>query len=612
MSSIALELTQEIQVHLEGTVPALLQSRKLIIPATELPGSNVLVHAGTGGVGLAAVQVAQAAGAHLIATAGSPAKRVLLRGLGTQTVLSSRDLGFPDQLAGRDPVHCILNSLTAPGFVAASVAALATGGRLVEISKRDIWSPQRVAQERPDLGYSLVAVDFLTPAAVHASLMRVAAGLASAQLTPLPQVVYPLGMTHTAMRAMSQARHIGKIVAQASSPTIIPQASSGLTIIPGLAINWQQYMKRLDASAAQAPFYQLFSTPEPASVAVSTPTARPQQQASAASAVRVQQTSPLAQVREAVAGVLGGSIGDNDPLMAGGLDSLGSIELRNLLEQVTSTELPSTLVFDHPTIAAISQLVTSLLPTKPIPAETEALHVQTEDSTHLINPYMNAGLQPAAGALQQQVVGMIDMAMRSPRDALDGLLQQDCSGVVPTSRWDVETAHAGGNPVRFGVVLQDVELFDAAGFGISGHEANLMDPQQRLLLETASQALATTSKHERGGHPGAHCTQSPSLGGFGVWVGVSAMDYAALAARFSPEPTAFSATGRALSCVSGRLAYTFGMQGPTMTIETACSSSLVATHVAASHIVMHGCKGALAGGVNLALLAETPAMFQKA
>ena len=134
------------------------------------------------------MQVARAAGAHLIATAGSPAKRGLLRGLGTQAVLSSRDLHFPGQLACITSVDCILNSLTAPGFVAASVSALATGGCLVEISKRDIWSPQRVAQERPDLGYSLVAVDFLTPAAVHASLMRVAAGLASAQLTPLPQV----------------------------------------------------------------------------------------------------------------------------------------------------------------------------------------------------------------------------------------------------------------------------------------------------------------------------------------------------------------------------------------------------------------------------------------
>ena len=73
------------------------------------------------------MQVAQGAGAHLISTAGSPAKRALLRRLGTQTVLSSRDLQFPGQLAAAHSADCILNSLTAPGFVAASVASLTLG-----------------------------------------------------------------------------------------------------------------------------------------------------------------------------------------------------------------------------------------------------------------------------------------------------------------------------------------------------------------------------------------------------------------------------------------------------------------------------------------------------
>jgi len=54
-----------------------------------------------------------------------------------------------------------LNSLTSPGMVAATLSCLARGGRLAEISKRDIWSPARVAQERPDLRYQLVAIDFL-------------------------------------------------------------------------------------------------------------------------------------------------------------------------------------------------------------------------------------------------------------------------------------------------------------------------------------------------------------------------------------------------------------------------------------------------------------------
>ena len=56
-----------------------------------------------------------------------------------------------------------LNSLTSPAMVAATLASLALNGRMAEISKRDIWSPQRVAQERPDIAYKLIAIDFLPP-----------------------------------------------------------------------------------------------------------------------------------------------------------------------------------------------------------------------------------------------------------------------------------------------------------------------------------------------------------------------------------------------------------------------------------------------------------------
>jgi hypothetical protein len=62
------------------------------------------------------------------------------------------------------PADFVLNSLTSPAMVAASLACLRLAGRMAEISKRDIWSPQRVAQERPDVAYRLVAIDFLPPA----------------------------------------------------------------------------------------------------------------------------------------------------------------------------------------------------------------------------------------------------------------------------------------------------------------------------------------------------------------------------------------------------------------------------------------------------------------
>ena len=148
-----------------------------------------------------------------------------------------------------------LNTLTSSGMVAASLAALTPGASLVEISKRGIWSAARVAQgalghgaaaaeeaaarhclqralpavmihdppppalatsyrtaERPDVRYSLLAVDFMSPPAMHASLMRLSAGLAANQLRPLPLIAHGMGAVAAALRQMSQARHVGKVV----------------------------------------------------------------------------------------------------------------------------------------------------------------------------------------------------------------------------------------------------------------------------------------------------------------------------------------------------------------------------------------------------------------
>ena len=110
------------------------------------PTDSVLVHAAAGGVGLAAMQVIAAAGAAAVPTAGSPAKRGLLRSLGFAHVSSSRDTGFVTELTEVGGATVVLNSLTSSGMVAGSLAILGTSGRFVEISKRDIWSAARMAQ----------------------------------------------------------------------------------------------------------------------------------------------------------------------------------------------------------------------------------------------------------------------------------------------------------------------------------------------------------------------------------------------------------------------------------------------------------------------------------
>ena len=177
------------------------------------PGERVLVHASAGGVGLAAVQLAQAAGASVISTAGGFLKRNLLHSLGVRHVIGSRDTAFVSGLAELGGADVVLNSLTSSGMVAGSVAGLRRGGRFIEISKRDIWSSARVAQERADVIYSLLAVDFLPASVINSALSKVAGQLAAGHVAPLRTVTHSIGSLTSALRQMTQASHAGKVVA---------------------------------------------------------------------------------------------------------------------------------------------------------------------------------------------------------------------------------------------------------------------------------------------------------------------------------------------------------------------------------------------------------------
>ena len=177
------------------------------------PGETVIVHAAAGGVGLAALQVIHDIGGVALATAGSVKKRKLLHSLGVECTANSRNLEFVDtfeEVIGSADV--VINTLTSTGFVAATISALNLGGRFVEISKRDIWNSSRLAQERPDISYSLVAVDFMSEDALNISLTRLAVQISTGKLRPLPAISHSLDAVASALRQMSQARHIGKIV----------------------------------------------------------------------------------------------------------------------------------------------------------------------------------------------------------------------------------------------------------------------------------------------------------------------------------------------------------------------------------------------------------------
>jgi NADPH:quinone reductase-like Zn-dependent oxidoreductase len=121
-------------------------------------GDKVLIHAAAGGVGLAAVHLAQRAGATIFATAGSPEKRAFLRDLGVAHIMDSRSLAFADEilaLTGGQGVDLVLNSL-ADEFAQESMRVLAANGRFLEIGKRGILTPAEAARQKPGAAYHIV------------------------------------------------------------------------------------------------------------------------------------------------------------------------------------------------------------------------------------------------------------------------------------------------------------------------------------------------------------------------------------------------------------------------------------------------------------------------
>ncbi|MHB1132624.1 MAG: SDR family NAD(P)-dependent oxidoreductase [Chloroflexota bacterium] len=189
----------------------------LLSLARLVPGETVLIHAAAGGVGLAAVRIAQRAGAVVFATAGSDEKRAYLRSLGVEHISDSRSLGFADdilsQTEGRG-VDVVLNSL-AGEFIPKSLSVLKPGGRFLEIGKRGIWSPAEVARLRPHAAYFVYDLGEATqrqPELIRAELIALLRDVVDGSLQTSPVRVFPLENAVAAFRHMAQAKHIGKIV----------------------------------------------------------------------------------------------------------------------------------------------------------------------------------------------------------------------------------------------------------------------------------------------------------------------------------------------------------------------------------------------------------------
>ncbi|HME74694.1 MAG TPA: SDR family NAD(P)-dependent oxidoreductase, partial [Mycobacterium sp.] len=179
------------------------------------PGQRVLVHAATGGVGMAAVQLARHLGLEVFATA-SRGKWDTLRAMGFDDdhISDSRSLEFEEKfraVTGGRGVDVVLDSL-AGDFVDASLRLVASGGVFLEMGKTDIREPDSVAQEHPGVRYR--AFDLFEAGADH--IERMLTDLAKlfddGALRSLPVTAFDVRRAPAALRYLSQARHIGKVV----------------------------------------------------------------------------------------------------------------------------------------------------------------------------------------------------------------------------------------------------------------------------------------------------------------------------------------------------------------------------------------------------------------
>jgi len=262
-----------------------------------------------------------------------------------------------------------------------------------------------------------------------------------------------------------------------------------------------------------------------------------------------------------------------------GMDSVAALEIVAALEAEWGP-LPPTLLFENPTIG---HLAATLAPHSRPSAPQAAPLAESKPSSDDIAIIAVAGRYPGAN---------------SPEDLWE-LLQAGGDGIteVPADRWDPAYSPAKGKPgashCKWGGFIDDVASFDAGFFGYSPRAADLADPHERLFLETTWHLL------ERAGHTRNRLRQDYQ-GRVGVFVGAMYQHYAALADNAETRALLLL---NSYSAMANRVSFFFDLQGPSVAVDCMCSSGLEAVHQACLSLKAGDCRLAIAGAVNLSLLA---------
>ncbi|MUM06514.1 MULTISPECIES: polyketide synthase Pks13 [unclassified Mycolicibacterium] len=287
-------------------------------------------------------------------------------------------------------------------------------------------------------------------------------------------------------------------------------------------------------------------------------------------------------LRQAVANATGQSadtISESTPLVELGLSSRDGVAMASDIEDLTGVTLNATVLFRHPTIESLAQVI--------VEGEPEVELDESEDWSRDADD----------DAMNIAVVGLATRFpgdMNTPDEMWQALLEgRDAITDLPEGRWaeflsEPRIAERVAEARTRGGYLSDIKGFDAEFFALAKMEADNIDPQQRMALELAWEAL------EFARIP-ASALRGESVG---VFVGSSTNDYSFLSVSDPSITHPYAITGTASSIIANRVSYFFDFRGPSMTIDTACSSSLVAIHEGVKALRSGEASVVLAGGVN--------------
>ncbi|MEU6126737.1 type I polyketide synthase, partial [Streptomyces sp. NPDC047123] len=586
------------------------------------PEGTTLITGGTGGIGAVLARwLAREGAPHLVLTSrrgpDAPGARELAAELaesGTKVTLAACDVGDREQVRGlldgmpaEHPLKAVIHAAGVPNYIALGEV---TDAALDEVLRPKALGALHLHELTRESDLSAFVM-FSSGAGVWGSGQQGAYGAANHFLDALAEHRRSQGLVGTSV-AWGPWAEAGMASDQAAltffsrfglhplSPDLCVKAlhqalDTGETTLTVANFDWTQFTSTF---TAQRPSPLLGDLPENrrASAAAaeheSAESSSLQQELTAAKPTQQRQLL-LQHVRSQAAATLGHSDVDavpaTKPFQELGFDSLTAVELRNRLNKSTGLTLPTTVVFDHPTPDAL----------------TDVLQAELSGDTAVAG-----GGGASAASADDEPIAIVGMAchypgdVRSPEDLWDLVANKgDAMGAFPEDRgWDLDTLFdpdpesRGTSYVHEGGFLYDAADFDAGFFGISPREAIAMDPQQRMLLEAAWEAV------ERAGIDREELKGSNA----GVFTGLTIFDYMALVGEQPTEVQGYIGTGN-LGCVaSGRVSYVLGLQGPALTLDTGCSSSLVAIHQAAQALRQGECSLAFAGG---ATLMATPGAF---